>query len=152
MSSGKRRGMSMIELTITITVIAIAVLPLLSSIGSTSRTVYSMGKHQLAALVTRSILDRLMLLPYEDCRKKCLELGSEINVIDDEEIKSLISRIDFDQKDYDQMTCRVIVKDAASVEEQELMFIIEVLVSWPVPNSAERRDFSFKTIKYENRI
>ncbi|OGK05303.1 MAG: hypothetical protein A2W80_16685 [Candidatus Riflebacteria bacterium GWC2_50_8] len=152
MSSDKARGMSFVEVMLTIVVITLGVLPLLTSIGSTGRTVYSMGKHQLAALVARSTLDRLLLLPYEDCRKKCLEMGAEINVTDDAELAELIGTIDFEHRDYDRMTRRIIVKDASSAEEQELMFVIEVVVSWPVPNSDEKRDFSFKTIKYENRI
>ncbi|MEW6709244.1 MAG: prepilin-type N-terminal cleavage/methylation domain-containing protein [Candidatus Riflebacteria bacterium] len=152
MWSVRKSGMSLIELIITIIVIAVAVLPLLTSIGSTGRNIYGMGKHQIGALIARSMLDRLMLLPFEECRKKCLEMGEEFKVTDDEELRNLIGRIDFEHRDYDRMTCRVLVKDAASAEEMDRLFVIEVLVSWPVVNSSERREFSFRTIKYENRI
>ena len=150
MKSGK--GMSFLEIIITLFMITVAILPLLNSIGSTGRGVYSMGKHQIAALVARSLLDRLMQLPFADCRNKCLELGNETPVTADADFARLAARIAFAAKDYDGMNFKVNVTDASTSEEQSLMFVIEVTVSWPVANSNARRDLSFRAIKYETRI
>ena len=146
------RGMSFLEIIITLFIITVAMLPLLNSIGSTGRSVYSMGKHQLAAMVARSLLDRLLQHPFAVCRQKCLELGSETPVTADPDFARLAAKISFDAKDYDRMTFRVNVTDASCAEEQNLMFVIEVTVSWPVPNANEKREISFKSIKYETRI
>ncbi|HPT48090.1 MAG TPA: hypothetical protein PLM07_19580 [Candidatus Rifleibacterium sp.] len=146
------KGMSFIEIIITLFIVTVAVLPLLTSIGSTGRGVYSMGKHQIAGLVARSLLDRLMQLPFAECRNKCLELGSETLVTADADFAKLSARIAFDAKDYDRMNFKVNVTDASTAEEQSLMFVIEVTVSWPVANSNTRRDLSFRAIKYETRI
>lgn len=148
----KRSAMSLIELIITVMVISLAVIPMLLSITSTNIQVYSMGKHQLAALAARSLLDRLMLLPYEECHQKCLEMGTDMAVLADPEFAALAGRIDFKSRDFEDMTSRVAIYDAANAEEQERLFVIEVTVSWPVPKSYERRHISFKTIKYQTRI
>ncbi len=142
----------MIEIIITLFIVTVAALPLLNSISSTGRNVYSMGKHQLAALVARSLLDRLMQQPFAECRQKCLELSVEKPVQADPDFAGLAAKIAFDAKDYDRMAFRVNVTDASCAEEQNLMFVIEVVVSWPVANSNERREISFKGIKYETRI
>ena len=144
--------MSFLEIIITLFMITVAILPLLNSIGSTGRGVYSMGTHQIAALVARSLLDRLMQLPFADCRNKCLELGNETQVTADADFARLAARIAFAAKDYDGMHFKVNVTDASTSEEQSLMFVIEVTVSWPVAYSNARRDLSFRAIKYETRI
>ena len=157
--SGVPRGMSLFEIMLSVFILGIALTPLLTLTFSTSKQIVSVGRHQVAAQIARSVLDRLLAKPYRQAftEAQALMSSGEVAVADDPEWNALVTgeTVDLNARNrlFRGMRWQVRIEQPANPEERERMFVLEAIVSWPADTSgAVRHSCRFKTIKFEDRI
>ena len=63
-------GFSMLELLVGVVFFAIVIIPLMDVGTKQASQTHSVGKHVIASQIASSILDRMLNLPFESCRKE----------------------------------------------------------------------------------
>lgn len=162
MPSNRSRGMSFIEILISIVVVGVAMVPLLTMTISTHRQLSSVGRHLVGAQAARSILDRLLQLPYDDCRaeaERLQDLGTVFLRTDPawQGLSSLGGAGSIDAEAWARvfrdLKYEVRVESAAVPEEAERMFVVRVIVSWSADGAGHGiHRYEIRTIKFKERI
>ncbi len=164
--------MSLMEVLISVVVVGLALIPFLTMTFSTSRQIASVGRHLVAAQVARSVMDRLLDLPHDECRREAeaLMAAGEMAVEADPEWGPSLAAtaepaggagggpagaIDEGARTrlFQDMRYAVQVLPAPTPEEQARLFLLEVTVSWtPDRTGSVRQTYRIKTIKYQERL
>ncbi|MBF0543611.1 MAG: hypothetical protein HQM08_04220 [Candidatus Riflebacteria bacterium] len=154
-----REAMTMLELLLGIVIFSFAMLPLLWMGASTGKAAYSVGKHMMAGQIAAGQIDRLLSLPYEDCKKKIEETPGEKSVMDDPLFTQILSHPTFSasnemrndlEKSFKNFKFEWSKKEASG-QEQGTMFEIAVKISWLVDEGDlnSRQSIVLRTIKYK---
>lgn len=178
---GRRRGragMSLMEVLISVVVVGLALVPFLTMTFSTSKQIASVGRHLVAAQVARSVMDRLLDLPHDECRREAeaLMAAGEMAVEADPEwgpslaatvapsggaaggagaADAPVGGIDEGARArlFQDMRYAVQVLPAPTPAEQGRLFLLEVTVTWtPDRTGSVRQFYRIKTIKYQERL
>ncbi|NLI76803.1 MAG: hypothetical protein GX442_10225 [Candidatus Riflebacteria bacterium] len=171
--------MSLMEVLISVVVVGLALVPFLTMTFSTSKQIASVGRHLVAAQVARSVMDRLLDLPHDECRREAeaLMAAGEMAVEADPEWGPSLAAtvapaggaaaggaaaggggsagIDEGARTrlFQDMRYAVQVLSAPTPEEQTRLFLLEVTVSWtPDRTGSVRQSYRIKTIKYQERL
>lgn len=173
-----RPGMSLMEVLISVVVVGLALVPFLTMTFSTSKQIASVGRHLVAAQVARSVMDRLLDLPHDECRREAeaLMAAGEMAVEADPEWGPSLAAtvapagegtggagssggaaggIDEGARTrlFQDMRYAVQVLPPPTPEEQARLFLLEVTVSWtPDRTGSVRQSYRIKTIKYQERL
>jgi hypothetical protein len=162
MSNRPRAGMSFLEILVATLVLGAALTPLIMMTLSTHRQISSVGRHLVGAQVARSVLDRLLQLPHDECRTEAERLMAAGAVLlrTDPAWQGMIALTgdgSIDPQAWERVlqdvTYEVRVDPAASGEEAGRMFGLRIVVSWSADGAGGgRRSYRIRTIKFQERL
>lgn len=154
--------MSFIEILVSVVILGLALVPLLTSTLTTHRQISSVGRHLVGAQAARSILDRLMQLPYDRCRAEAEQLQARGPAFlrDDPAWQSMSAMggpgsIDAEAwaRVFRDLVSEIRVESAATAEEADRMFVLHVTVSWSADGAGHgRNSYEVRTIKFKERL
>ncbi len=123
----------MVEITLAVFILAMALIPLLMLTSGTTRQTLAMEQHQVAAQFASGILDRYLAMPFKQCAQLIINSRFPVPVLESESFLGLIAdsqSLETVKRTFANFTYEVSLKEPEVLEEFGEMFRINVIVSW----------------------